>query len=122
MKYTIFDTIFFIFITLTSALRPYVTILQLIFLFSCFLFYQTIFLFIKINVSLNYCIISQVDLVETMNDNELKSYLENNLDDSKKTKVQKMKNKVRLWFLFHTIFLKKYYFIRGDKIFRKSVL
>lgn len=57
-----------------------------------------------------------------MNDNELKSYLENNLDDSKKTKVQKMKNKVRLWFLFHTIFLKKYYFIRGDKIFRKSVL
>lgn len=57
-----------------------------------------------------------------MNDNELKCYLENNPDDSKKIRVQKMKNKVKLWFLFHIIFLEKYYFIRGDKIFRKSVL
>ncbi|AES67807.1 hypothetical protein MTR_2g099540 [Medicago truncatula] len=36
-----------------------------------------------------------VDLVETMNDNELKCYLENNPDDSKKIRVQKMKNKVQ---------------------------
>ena len=98
---------------------------QLIFLFSCFLFNQIIFLLIKIIFSLNYCIISQVDFVESMNDNELKSYIKDNPDDSKKTRVQKAKNKVRLRFFFHIIFFiyKKYiYFIRGDKIFRKSIL
>ncbi|XP_012571229.2 uncharacterized protein [Cicer arietinum] len=36
-----------------------------------------------------------VDLIESMNDKQLKGYLESNPDDSKMTRDQKMKNKVQ---------------------------